>query len=199
MNKGLLGFISFALGAAAGSLITWKLLDNKYKVYADQEIEEVKRRYIEEYGDPVEKQRLEDETAEINRKKAEDIREYAAIAAKAGYINYSDSDAAVEAITEKRGTQEKEVDNSHIHLVEATDRDDEYDIVTLNYYADGVLTDLAGELIEDIDGTVGANFADYFDDGLEDCIYIRNDKSKIEYEILYDPRRFSDLKPSNPR
>ena len=41
MNK----LLMFTLGAAAGSLLTWKIVEGKYKKIADEEIESVKEHY----------------------------------------------------------------------------------------------------------------------------------------------------------
>ena len=41
MNKTVIGIISFAAGAAIGSVATWMLVKNKYEQIAQEEIEEV--------------------------------------------------------------------------------------------------------------------------------------------------------------
>lgn len=187
-------FLSFALGAAAGSLIGWKIAKDKYERLVDQEVAELKQRYLEEYGEPEETQEVEDEeghTITLADQKEADIKEYAAKLAKEGYVNYSDGNAMpVKSAKPKK----KETFDPDIIIVDPTDYDDEYEIVTLNYYSDDVLTDTAGEIIEDGNLLVGRDLAELFADGVEDSIYIRNKSTKIEYEILYDHRRFSDIK-----
>ena len=37
--------LAFIFGAAAGSLVTWKLVDTKYKKLADEEIESIREYY----------------------------------------------------------------------------------------------------------------------------------------------------------
>lgn len=45
MNKGIIGAVAFVFGAAAGSLVTWKVVQKKYMDYADEEIKSVKEAY----------------------------------------------------------------------------------------------------------------------------------------------------------
>ena len=46
MNKTVIGIISFAAGAAIGSVATWMLVKNKYEQIAQEEIEEVREVYM---------------------------------------------------------------------------------------------------------------------------------------------------------
>ena len=69
----------------------------------------------------------------------------------------------------------------------------DYDQETLNYFADGVLADDQNIPIEDTDSVVGENFEDHFGDYEDDAVHIRNDREQTDYEILLDPRKFSDV------
>lgn len=182
MNK-LGTFLSFTLGAAIGSFVSWQILKNKYKQISDQEIADVKARYVEIYGDKEENQTPEFPESEL-AEKIKDAKEYAAILATEKYVNYSD-------------VKEPEVNTAKPYMVDATDYSDDFDLVTLTYYNDGILADENDDIIEDLENTVGVDFAKYFEDGLDDSVYIRNDISKLEYEILRDERNFTDVKKSS--
>ena len=58
MNSTLKGVLIFVLGAAAGSLATWKLIEKKYKDIAQEEIDSVKDTFSKmkknEYPDKLE-------------------------------------------------------------------------------------------------------------------------------------------------
>ena len=176
MNK-LKLFLSFALGAAAGSFASWQLLKNKFKQIADQEIAEVKARYVEVYGN---KEEAPEELPAPEKKNTEqDIKEYAAMLAKTGYVNYSN-------------TKELEEETNKPYVVAANDFSDDFELVTLTYFNDGVLADKDLNIITDLKGTVGEDFARYFVDELDDAVYIRNDVNKCEYEILRDEYDYAD-------
>ena len=70
---------------------------------------------------------------------------------------------------------------------------DDYNTVSLYYYADGVLADEDDNIIDDIEDTVGeAALGRMFDDVHIDSLYVRNDVRKTDYEILRDLDNFSD-------
>lgn len=197
MNK-LSIFLSFALGATVGGLVSWKIARDRYERIAEQEIAEVKQRYLEEYGEPEETEATDEEDPiTLKEQKQADVRAYAAELTKNGYINYSDSDT----VAETPAKPEKEINNPDTFMVDPTDYDDDYDIVTLNYYADGVVTDSADEIVEDADNLLGLDLAEYFGRGDEDSAYVRNGSTKIEYEVLYNSRNYYDIKKnsSGPR
>ena len=70
--------------------------------------------------------------------------------------------------------------------------DVDYPVVTLIYYADGVLTDDNDNIIEDIDDIVGEESLNTFGKYEDDTVYVRNDRTKCNYEILRDYDRFED-------
>lgn len=74
---------------------------------------------------------------------------------------------------------------------------EDYECISLTFYADGVLTDENDEKLsdEDIADTIGANFANSFGEYEDDSVHIRNDSRRCDYEILYDSRNYSDVAP----
>ena len=68
-----------------------------------------------------------------------------------------------------------------------------YDLISLIYFSDGVLTDDWEVPVENPDETVGKEYEGYFETG-EDVVYVRNDKLKCEFEITRDLRTFEEVK-----
>ena len=186
MNSKLGTVLSFTLGAAIGSFVSWQILKNKYKQISDQEIADVKARYVELYGD-----KKENNTPELPAPEKENteqnIKDYAAMLAKSGYTNYSN-------------TEEPEEVLSKPYVVDGADFSDDFELVTLTYFNDGVLADKDLNIITDLEGTVGDDVGRYFEDELDDSVYIRNDVTKQEYEILRDTKDYADaVRMSSPR
>lgn len=186
MNK----FFIFALGAAAGSIVTWKLLKTKYEKIAQDEIESMKD-YIsrkeqklsntKETASEVSKDEKKDEPTEIEE--AEEI------ITELGYKNYADAS----------NTRQKEsVNPPYVITPEEFTDDPSYAVVSLTYYADGVLADDWDAVVEDVDGLVGKDSLRHFGQYEDDSVYVRNDELKTDFEILRDTRRYSDVVTAGP-
>lgn len=175
--KGLLSnTIVFTIGAGLGALVAWKLLENKYKQIINEEIESVKEVYSRKFEPEVqepEKVEPEETTELINCERVE----YSNLVNKLGYSN-------------------KEVDtNMHddprVISPEEFGELDDYETVSLTYYADGVLTDDQDEIIENVGDFVVPDFASHFGEYEDDSVFVRNDKTKTDYEILRDMRAYN--------
>ena len=66
--------------------------------------------------------------------------------------------------------------------------DEDMDIISLNYYSDGVLTDEADEVIENPLSLIGNALSEFKD---TDSVYVQN--ADILYEICRDLRKYSDI------
>lgn len=190
MNK--VSIFAFIFGAAIGSLVTWRLVKDKYAQIADAEIAEMEEYYSNKY---TEKENTDEESPEPV-KKAENIKyhqpdlfEYAKVLNDNGYTNYSSVEEAAEEI--KRGV--KDLNNEPYVISPSEFGELDYEQESLTYYADGVLTDQQGNVIEDPNELVGPGFEDHFGEYEDDSVFVRNDNKKIDYEILKDLRKFSDL------
>ena len=76
---------------------------------------------------------------------------------------------------------------------------DGYSLITLYHYSDNVLADDCDELVEDLDNVVGEDYASHFGEYEDDCVYVRNDRLKADYEICRDLRKYSDVVWHSPR
>jgi hypothetical protein len=175
----------FITGAAAGAVVTWKLLKNKYEQLAQEEIDSVKevfsRREHEDVSPTVEEV-VASEDVEITEEDKETagqiIREY----------NKYSSNNGNEQMEER-----KIVDKPYVISPSEFGEIYEYDTISLTYYADQVLTDEDDELVEDVESLVGFDSLNHFGEYEDDSVFVRNDVLKCDYEILFDHRNYTDV------
>lgn len=189
MNGTLSKIFIFAVGAAVGSAVTWKLLKTKYEQLAQEEIDSVietfSRRQSEEITADTENEPDPEVTPKETKEKP-DIREYAAKLAERNYTNYADVSTAQEK-------EEKDVNEPYVITPDEFGERDEYETASLTYYADGVLTDDMDDIIENVNDIVGEDSLKHFGEYEDDSVFVRNDDMKCDYEILLDSRRYADI------
>ncbi len=208
MNSTLKGVLIFVLGAAAGSLATWKLIEKKYKDIAQEEIDSVKDTFskmkkneypdkledypdFEEFDDSDDSDDVEEEPKpeqKIDRNNKPDIVEYAKILSETGYTNYAERQDK----KEKKGVEPVEDERPYVISPDEFGEKDGYENVTLTYYADGVLTDYFDNVISNVDEVVGFDSLDHFGEYEDDVVFVRNEKMETDYEILRDLRDFNE-------
>lgn len=170
----------FALGAVAGSLVTWKLVEEKYRAIANDEIasvveqfkkrEEEKNRIlkVEEFDEPVEEPTYEftDEEREEYTHKVEDL----------GYSNQPLPREYVKP------------------YVIAPDEFGEFGNGTrcLTYYSDFTLVDDNDQIISDPECLIGDGL-EHFGDYEEDSVHVRNEALECDFEILKSEKTFSEV------
>ena len=183
-------FVVFAFGAAVGSVVTWKLVEAKYRHIADEEIESVREVYAKAYGDSTEESEEEDE---------EDQKIFDDLVKDLGYSSEEEKkeEPKKETKEEQKESEGEEDEDDMIrpYVIEEEDFDDNgYETESLYYYDDGVLIySITEEVIDDIDGLVGKDAIDQLLESGEDYIYVRNDEFGIDFEILRDRRNFSEV------
>lgn len=173
MSSTLSNVIIFTTGAAIGALVSWKLLEMRYKKIADEEIESVKAIYSKK-DEEVEPKEFEPKRFEPQKFKPE----------------YTDLVNELYS-SEKEGEDVKK--KPYIITPEEFGDQDDYEAESLTYYSDGVLTDNRDEPIEDVENIVGNDFKSHFGEYEDDSVFIRNDKLKTDYEILAVAMSYSDI------
>ena len=182
MNNTLSNVLTFAVGAAVGSAVTWKLLDTKYNKLAQEEINSVKEYYASKNA-PTEEE-AEDEGETTCEETEEDLTET------------MNDILAGQAYVEKEGDEDDMAPEPYV--INPDDFGDmDYDTETLVYYADGVLADTQDNVIEDVEELVGSEALKEFDEYEDDVVYVRNDNLGVDYEIVRDYGKFSEL--ANPQ
>lgn len=201
--------IIFISGVAAGSFVTWRLLKEKYIRQTQEEINEVREHYRK-------KKESEEVTVDSNgateTNEKPDLIAYAAKLTKKGYIDYTDPKSIVKATGDTidavvQKTNEESLDPVILndpsyqppYIISPEDFaiDDEYTIVNLNYYIDGVLTDEDDNIVENVDDVVGLENLNHMGEYEDDALHIRNENYKCEYEILLSRRLYHDTTEVN--
>lgn len=192
MNRSTLNsFLFFAAGAAIGSVVTWKFIKTKYEQLAQEEIDSVKAVYCPHEDEP------ESETSDNNIEKGyvpntTDLNSYGETLASQGYTDYANAKDGV-VNTTKPVEEVDDVERPYVISYEEFGELDNYNIVSLMYFNDGVLTDSQYEPVEDADSIIGLESLEHFGDEEDDSVFVRNDKRKTDYEILKDERNYADL------
>lgn len=177
MNLTLNKVLIFAAGALAGSAVTWKLVKTKYEKIANDEIESMREYFGSKKRSETKPEKVENEEDDGN----DDQVNYEEVVRETGYGSYQ---------TDKL----KEEDDMGEPYVISPEEFDEigYKTVTLYYYKDGVLATEMNQVIRKVADTVGEDFMNHFGEYEMDSVYVRNDRSKTDYEILRDESNFSE-------
>ena len=208
MNKTVIGIISFAAGAAIGSVATWMSVKNKYEQIAQKEIEEVREVYMNAIRKTEEVDDEHEESAPVNEApKVAELKSYKDVVKGSGYINYGNiTEAEVEEMVKEKTKEiveecndilkktEDKVNNKP-YVIHPDEFGDEYNVVTLVCYNDKVVTTYdTGEVLtdEEVEKLVGLDSLSRFGEYEEDSVFVRNDSIKVDYEILRDEENYSD-------
>lgn len=165
---------AFLIGAAVGAAIAFKYASKKLEESENSEpaddVQELYSEALEDIRDhSEEKVEIPEEVlrAADEAKHKKDISEYASIVQDEEYSK-----------VEKPYTITPEEFGEY-----------GYETISLTYYADGVLADENGEVVDDIDEIVGEDSLSHFGEYEDDSVYVRNDAKRCDYEIL---RELSD-------
>lgn len=182
------GVFIFALGAAVGSVVTWQYTKKYYEQRAQEEIDSVKAAFSKKSPvkvDHSENAETEKEPARVDKvEEKPDISHYAKILKKEGYVTDDTSPIAVS--------------KPYVISPDEFGEFDEYDRISLTYYADQVLADENDDEIKDVDSVIGVESLTHFGEYEDDSVFVRNDRLKCDYEILMDTRTYSEVLKQKP-
>lgn len=223
MNKKLFGLAMFAVGAAIGSAATWKLVKTKYEQIADEEIQSVREEYADlmvkmkkrlnetaTYDGPQDSDEAEeededypdDDDRDFTEKEKQQI-EYYKLTSKYRSADGDDKDGDDKDDENGEEGDEGEDEVPYINGPYVITPDDfscsppGYNAQTLDYFSDGVLADDWGVKL-DVDETIGEENLDHFGEYADDILYIRNERTEIDYEVTRDPRTYDEVVRMNP-
>lgn len=188
--------LCFVTGAAIGSVVTWKLIEKKYKDLADEEIESV----IETFKNRkprITKDNVK-ETVEkvINKyKEPKEIVEDIVTSERYSIENEEEIDEDDESNYTVNIDNDDTVITPYVIEPERFGEYNEYGTKTLTYYADNVLTDEIDNPItsEEMVTMIGPDALDHFGEYEEDSVYIRDEMNEMDYEILKSEKKFSEI------
>lgn len=192
MNSTLSKLLIFVSGAAIGSAVTWKIVTDRYSQIIEEELESFKNEILEEL-DEVEVEEDADDIQEDVESSETDKTLYSDIIKKGGYRNYSNRTPAKQVVPEEEKEEIEDMGRPYVISPDEFDDNDDYEVVSLVYYSDGVLADEDDNVIEDVEGMVGEDSLNHFGEYEDDSVFVRNDERKTDYEILLDSRNFADI------
>ncbi len=208
--------IAFFTGAAVGGAAVWYITKERYAQLAEEEINSVKEAYSHR-GEKKEKadaalrryQGAEDEdapatdgpvtpavTAKVTEKGS--ISEYAQRIQNGEPPEYSKTVVPPKAETREEPVQsENSGDVPYVISPDEFDELDGYTPISLTYFADGVLADEYGVIVDNVEEIVGDGL-NHFGEYEEDAVYVRNDAKRCDYEILKDERKYAEFRKTLP-
>lgn len=194
-----LNFAMFMAGATVGAAGAWLYCKRYYEQIAQEEIDSVKAAFAERKPDILKNANRAEDNKDDNKQKANmaklkpDLVDYAAKLQAEGYTNYS-------AHSEKNNKNEEDETVVEKPYVISPDEygDCEYTTISLTYYSDGTLADDEDEIVDNVEDTVGADFAEHFGDYEMDSVHIRNDRRRCDYEICKDNRTYAAVTGIDP-
>ena len=193
MNNTLKNLFIFAVGAAAGAVATWKLLNDKYEKLYHEEVEAYKEYHKEKSDKATTEPKSEHEVKKeehIHKVDQDPImNKLRDTIERAGYTDYSTTKV-------KNESEEKDVRPYVIRPEELGDQIG-YDVIELTYYADGVVAE-EDDVMDDVDEVIGIDSLGHFGQFEEDAVCVRNDRLKCDYQILLDERKYSDVIDKEP-
>lgn len=192
MNKTAYGILMFVSGAMIGATVAIKLVKTKYEKRANEEIESVREYYASKRAEAI--------------KEEVEIKAYTDLVEETGYGGASSDDVEVDDNIDKNTKKNKIVtteNRNNTVLITPEELGEEieefghaFDITTLIYYADGVMTFHEDDhLVDDIEDLVGTEFKDHFGDYEADAVFVRNFRNETDYEIIKDDDKYYDIWP----
>ena len=179
MNSSIKNLFIFAVGAAIGSAVTWKLVKDKYERLANEEIASAYEHMKRSKNIPLCSDDNSEDSETDSHVTLGKLREYKAIV-----------DKYAAALVEE---EVNDVEKPYVIKPEEFGEILEYESISLTYYADGVLADEYDEVIDDVDEIVGEESLTTFGQYEDSAVFVRNDARKTDYEILLDLRNYSDV------
>ena len=181
MKKSLY-LLSFAVGALAGSAASYFILKKRFEKIAQEEIDSVKEAFSYKLAETIaeETEGHGPEQEESKTVKEANIEAYNNILKETGYGGDGETVA--------------KSNPSYIRIISPVELGEHeyYKIVGLTYYADGVLADEEGNVVN-VEETIGSYALTQFGEYDEDAVHVRNAKRETDYEVLLDERDYSEV------
>ena len=189
--------VIFLLGAVAGGVGTWLCLRETFELYVQQEIDSTKqafhareeklRKEIEELKSCLKSESDEGETAEGT----------ASDGVRGKYTQYAKTPESMKPFIEGLDNAAMKsgpiVEAPYVISPEEFGEIDGYTQISLTYFADNILADENGVIIDNTAEIVG-DALDHFGEYEDDSVYCRSDPKRCDYEILRDLRKYADVR-----
>ena len=208
--------IAFFTGAAIGGATVWYITKERYAQLAEEEISSVKEAYAQRESKREKAEKAlrryqgegEKEPTDVNEPKTpvvttkvtekESISEYAKRVQNGAPMEYSKTVVPPKAMEpEKPAPPVTSGDVPYVISPEEFDELEGYTPISLTYFADGLLADENGVIVDDVEEIIG-DALDHFGEYEEDAVFARNDAKRCDYEILKDERTYAEFRKTLP-
>lgn len=182
-------FITFAIGAVIGSVCGYWYAKHLY----EDQIASMRERFSPNRP-PIKRDIPENEpvketpvTASEEEVDEETINEYSDILNSTGYT-----------VTEPR-----KIENPRKpYVISPEEYEDEafddFEKITLSYYADQIIADDDDVVMENVDDVIGYDSLTHFGEYEDDCVLVRNERLKCDYEICLCKEKYTDILADRP-
>lgn len=193
MNNKLFNVAMFAIGAAVGSVVTWKIMKDRCERMIQDEVDAFKKDWVKITREDDAKYTVDEEDGDDPDDYDEDdeydddtYSEYRTLAHSYDH-NYE----------EGGGDEVPYVNGPQVISPDEFGSERDFEAWCLSYYKDGVLAD-DWQKQYDIEETIGEDALEHFGDYAEDIVHVRNERLQCDYEVTRDPRKFADIIANDP-
>jgi hypothetical protein len=206
----ILVLTSISLSSIVTFLVTKTILKKKYEILADNEVESVRNVYKKHFDskEKVSDQDSDDSNDNKTNKDEEQNNHHDQEKPKnksTPFIDYSaqyrDKVKPYDSTDHSEKNEHPKSDdyknnNKDIYLITPEEfNNSPYPAKTLFYYKDSILADEDGNIVKDIPGTIGNDALNNFGIYETDCVYVRNEIQKVDYEVLIENHTYLEVKP----
>lgn len=186
----------FSLGAAISGAVTYVVVREKYTTIMNNDIEEIRKYYKDK--------EKKEEVTEINEPTVndDDFKKYAEVLENYSPSHYVDDECDISEEGYVNIIESRDYSNGvtfeDVKKIPHYDFGEEelYDTATLIHYADGVVCDDLGDRVSDVEELVGVDALMWLKESDDQSIFVRNDAMRMDYEIVKDDWKYSDLADS---
>lgn len=207
MKKLIIFLVTSTITGVVGYKIGYAVSKKHYETLADEEVESLRKFYESRVQSTPKNGKGSKDEPDVKEKSNQpiDILKKGIKEVSKGSIDYGKpyrTDSEPERIPGNPGAgfkhlKKEEVDTTKPYIITSQDfQDSEYECVSLFYFADKVLTDDDYNQISNIGIVGGYPILDQMGKYDADCLYVRDDKNGIDYEILLEERIYSKIKPN---
>lgn len=202
MKCKFINVLMFAVGAAIGSAVTWKVVKTKYEQIAQEEIESVKEVFAEQLANLQEQDDdcgTTDETHEyVSQAKQIDWSELEDLDEEEEADGLNDYERLVSSYNNKEGGAEDMAKRPYVISPYDFGELDDYHQIELTYYADGTLEDEEYNVVTDVDELIGQTSLYTFGEYEDDAVFVRNEELRTDFQILKDYRTYAEARSAGP-
>ena len=185
MGDKVVKVLIFATGVVVGSIMTARLIKDKYEKIAEDEIADMRDYYNEKrkkLSDLTEDTVSEEKTSGITDEEKEEYDRQLT-----NYNKMFESGEETKNVAEDNDDEESDDDEDDgitlLHPQEFGTLDD-YETAFLEYYTDGYVIDEFGDVVDDPEKILGKEALGSIGKYSEDVIHVRNESEMTDFEVL---------------